>query len=167
MASVSVVTVLPPASSTFTAGWVMKALPPVAPAGSVVKTSWLGRSHRDANAALGALKASPASVAVRTSPVPAVLIVHPLNDSHPGRRRRRAARERARPAVSAMVMGLVSVVTVLPPASSMVTIGWVGEGGASGAPAGSVVKTSWLGTPVPTSNELLVVVKRVTRIGGT
>jgi len=36
----SVVTVLPPASWTTTTGWVVKARPPVAPAGWVEKTSW-------------------------------------------------------------------------------------------------------------------------------
>ena len=38
----SSVTVFPPASSTVTAGWVVKAVPPVAPAGSVVNTSCAG-----------------------------------------------------------------------------------------------------------------------------
>ena len=80
----SVVTVFPPASSTVTAGWVVKAVPPVAVGeGSVVKTSWDGAPTVTSNAALGALKVSPMSLAVRMSPVPAVLIVQPLKAATP------------------------------------------------------------------------------------
>ena len=40
-AEVSVVTVLPPASSTVTCGWVAKAVPPVLLPGAAVKATWV------------------------------------------------------------------------------------------------------------------------------
>ena len=49
----------------------------------------------------------------------------------------------------------VSVVTVLPPASSMVTTGWVPKALPATASSGSVVKTSWLAVPTVTSKAAL------------
>ena len=102
---------------------------------------------------------SPASVAVRMSPVPVVLMVQPLKTATPAVVVEAQPESVPEPAVRAKVMSCVSLVTVLPPASSMVTVGWVVKAEPPVATPGSVVNTSWLGTPVPTSNELLVVVK--------
>ena len=99
-----------------------------------------------------------ASSAVRTSPVPVVLIVQPLKAATPAVVVDVQPESVPVPAVRPKVMAGV-VVTVLPPASSMVTVGWVVKAVPPVAPAGSVVNTSWLGTPVPTSKELLVVVR--------
>src|ERR1700722_19757546 len=57
-------TVLPPASWTVTTGGVVKAAPPVAPAGEVVTASWLATPVPTPKDALVAVKVSPASVAV-------------------------------------------------------------------------------------------------------
>ena len=56
----------------------------------------------------------------------------------------------------ASVIELVSVVTVLPPASSMVTVGWVLSADPPVPLPGWVVKTSWAAGPTVTSKALLV-----------
>ena len=121
----SVVTVLPPASSIVTAGWVMKAVPPVAVAeGWVVKTTWAGAPTVTANGELVVVSPSAVSVAVRTSPVPAVLIVQPLEAATPPVVVDVQPERLPEPVVSPKVMAWVSVVTVFPPASSTLT--WAG-----------------------------------------
>jgi hypothetical protein len=155
MGSVSVVTVLPPASSIVTTGWMPKGLPATASPGCVVKTSWAGAPTVTANVPLGALNVSPVSLAVSTSPVFATSIVQPLKaatpavvvDVHPDRV--------PLPVVSARVTPSVSEVTVLPPASSMVTVGCVPKAVPPVAPAGSVVNTSCAGSPTVTANGAL------------
>ena len=63
MPCVSVVTVLPPASSIVSLGWVTKALPPMALSGSVVKAIWVAGPVLTSNGALMALASCP-SVAI-------------------------------------------------------------------------------------------------------
>jgi hypothetical protein len=55
----------------------------------------------------------------------------------------------------AMVMACVSVVTVLPPASSMVTVGWVANAAPPTAPAGWTVKASCDAVPTVTLKGVL------------
>ena len=47
----------------------------------------------------------------------------------------------------ARVIELVALVTVLPPASSTVTAGWVPQAAPLAPPPGWVVKTSWVAAP--------------------
>ena len=65
------------------------------------------------------------------------------------------------PSASPKVMTLTSAVTVLPPASSMVTTACVPKASPATASLGSVVKTTWLATPISTMNGSLVSVKPV------
>src|ERR1035437_5177313 len=58
--------------------------------------------------------------------------------------------------VIARVLGVVAVVTVLPPASWTVTVGWLVQAVPPVPPPGCVVKASLLGVPTVMSNELLV-----------
>ena len=58
----------------------------------------------------------------------------------------------------ARVMELFAVVTVLPPASSTVTLGWVPQAVPSTPPPGWVVKTSWEAPPMVMGTLLLVTV---------
>ena len=53
----------------------------------------------------------------------------------------------------ANAMAFVSEVTVLPPASSIVMVGWIPKGLPATAPPGWIVKTSWAAAPTVTSNE--------------
>ena len=120
-----------------TVGWVVKAVPPVAPAGSVENANCAGRPTVTSNGALGAVKVSnQASVAVRTSPVLAVLIVQPLKAATPAVVVDVQPESAPEPVVRLKVMACVSG-TVLPPASSSVTVGWVVKAVPPVAPAGS------------------------------
>src|SRR5664280_3610088 len=58
--------------------------------------------------------------------------------------------------VIARVIKVVAVVTVLPPASWTVTVGWVAQAVPPVPPPGCAVKTSLLAAPTVMSNELLV-----------
>ena len=58
----------------------------------------------------------------------------------------------------ASVIELVAVVTVLPPASSTVTLGWVPQTAPLAPPPGWVVKTSWEAAPMVMGTLLLVMV---------
>ena len=62
-----------------------------------------------------------------------------------------------RPEAFVRVMAFVSLVTVLPPASSMATTGCVTKALPPMALLGSVVKARWVAGPVPTENGALVV----------
>ena len=143
---------VPPASSTVTVGWVVKAVPPVAVGeGSVVKTSWDAAPTVTSNAALGALNVSPVSLAVKMSPVPAVLIVQPLKAATPpvvvdvqpesvpvlGSSQADGAGVRC----DRVTAGVFDV-----------TVGWVVKAVPPVAPAGSVVNTRSAGGPTVTSN---------------
>ena len=159
MSFVSVATVLPPASSIVTTGCTPNGVFAAAFPASVVKTSCTGAPTATLKALLGWLRASPASVAVRTSPVAAELMRQPLKAATPAVVVAVQPARAPGPVVSVMTMAWVSVVTVLPPASSIVTVGWVPKALPPVAAAGSVVKASWLASPVPTSNDVLVVLR--------
>src|SRR3984957_6794443 len=58
---VSPVTVFPPASSTVTTGWVVKAVPPVAPAGEVGKASGDAKPAVTSNGVLFAVVSEPST----------------------------------------------------------------------------------------------------------
>ena len=153
---VSVVTVLPPASSTATTGCVSNAAPPAAPAGCVVNTSCDAAPTAFVNDALTAEVSEP-SLAVNVyvptrsmlhdeyvatpSSASTGLVVH-VSVAPPG-------------VVSASVTELVSVVTVLPPASSTATTGWVSNAEPPDAPAGCVVYASFDAGPTLIVNALL------------
>ena len=79
---VSVVTVLPPASSNATTGCVAKAVPPAALTGWVVKAICAAGPSMTFNGSLVAVVSCP-SVARSLYPVPTVLIAHPLNVKTP------------------------------------------------------------------------------------
>ena len=61
----------------------------------------------------------------------------------------------------ARVIDEVLVVTVLPPASSTATRGWVGKAVPPRPPVGSVVKPTWVAGPVVMLKGLVVAVARV------
>ena len=58
----------------------------------------------------------------------------------------------------ARVTALVAVVTVLPPTSSMLTLGWAVHTAPLAPPPGWVLKTSWLAAPKVMEKALLVTV---------
>jgi hypothetical protein len=152
---VSVVTVLPPASSTATAGWVPKAVPPVAAAGDVVKARWVAWPTVTLNE-LEVAGVSDPSVAVSVC-IPALLTEQPVKAATPAAAPVGAQPESPPgPEPTAKVTVDVAEVTVLPSASSIVTTGWVAKAVPPLAPAGSVVIASWLASPGPTSNGALV-----------
>ena len=153
MPCVSVVTVLPPASSIVSVGWVTKAPPPMALAGSVVKAMWLAGPVATVKGVLVALDRCP-SVAVSLYPVPAVLMVQPTNvktpffspvDVHPDR-------VPGPPLVGVpetipMVTVELSHATGSPAASSTVTTGCVENAIPPLAPPGWVEKTNFVAEP--------------------
>ena len=132
---VSEVTVLPPASSTVTIGWVPKATPPVEPLGCCVKTRCVG-GPETVKVLLVAGSRLP-SVAPREY-VPGVpdprLILHPAKVATPpatvclfvlGLQTRLAPLPGC--VATARVTVDVSAVTTLPSESSTVTVGWVAK----------------------------------------
>jgi hypothetical protein len=98
------------------------------------------------NWALAPLSESVTSFALSLSSA-LVLIEHPLNAATPPVVVAVQPESVPEPLPIANVMALVSVVTVLPPASSIVTTGWMPKGLPATASPGCVVKTSWAGAP--------------------
>ena len=114
---VSVLTVLPPASSMVTVGWVDKAMLLTAPEGWVVKTSWDAEPTVTLNGALTPTKVpSEGSLALSVYPVPAASILQPEKAATPatvvGLQPERVPALGLVPMASVIV--LASVVTVLP-----------------------------------------------------
>jgi len=139
-AVVSVVTTLPTASSTPTAGCVAKAVPPVELDGCVVNASFAAGPAEIVSELLTSAVSEP-SVAVSVY-VPATSIEQPENVATPATAAFGFAvhdNVAAPGVVIASVTELVSPVIRFPPASCTVTTGWVANGSPPSAPTGWVV----------------------------
>ena len=151
----SEVTVLPPASSTVTTGSVAKPAPPVAVGdGWVVNARWLATPVPTLKELLVALRASPASVAVRVY-APAVSMVQPVKLATPAVVVSEQPERAPAPVLIARMMGCVSKATVLPPASSIATTGCATKALPPVAPPGSFRKARRVAGPVLTVNGAL------------
>src|SRR4051794_28562291 len=152
-------TVLPPASWTATTGWTAQSLPPVPPAGEVVKASRAGSPTVTSNPVLTAVAVVPATVASSRYPPPArstrqpwnvavlpsVLTVLPPSQAS-------VAPGVPRPGASARV---TAPPARLPPASRSCTVGCVDNGDPPRPSRGAVVKAADAGVPAEMSNPSL------------
>ena len=160
-AVVLVVTRSPLESSTQTTGWVPKAVPPVEAPGEVAKPS-LVAAPATVKLALVACARSP-SVALRVkAPCVPSVILQPEKVAMPPTALTAGQVLRVPvPVLMATVTVEVLVVTVLPPASSTVTTGWVANTVAVVAAPGDVVKASWVAGPTETVMAVLAADARV------
>ena len=144
------VTVLPPASSCVTIGEVPKFAPPVEPTGGVVNTRCVIAPIAVVTAALCAVIPPVVDVAVNVRELGARSILQPVNVAIPEAVASPRPDVHVRFAPAAAVNDSVIVfaaVTVLPPASSCVTIGEVPKFAPPVEPTGGVVNTNWLIAP--------------------
>ena len=148
---VAVVTVLPPASWIVTTGcWANAVAAAVLAEGCVVKTSFAAAPVVIANAGAVIASASPLAFAFNTLSAPARLMLRPANVATPFTAFIEVVPASVPvPVVNVSVTRLVAVVTVLPPASWIVTTGcWANAVAAAVLGEGCVVNTSLDGAPI-------------------
>src|SRR5579884_672971 len=158
---VSVVTGLPPRSSTATFGWVPKAVPPVELLGCWVKASFAGGPTLMVNVALSAGVRVPSAACSWYGTADALSTLQPAKAATPDVAATGLVVQLSA-APAAPVAGvidsstlLVSVVTTLPPASSTTTFGWVPNAVPPVESLGCWVNTSLVAAPAVMSNVVL------------
>jgi hypothetical protein len=153
-----VVTVLPPASCTFTTGCVAKATLLAASLGCVVNATFVAEPTVIATDELVA-RVRPGSVAVNVY-VPARSILQPTNVATPETAVNGFALVHVSSAPAGVVIANVTavmlLVTVLPPASWIATTGWVPKAVPPVDALGEVVNASFAAAPTVIVNELLI-----------
>ena len=166
MGSVAVVIVLPPASSTLTAGWVLQATPSVPPPGWVVKASLAGAPMVMVKLVLVAGQGGSRGRRLqRVAPDRAGdLAAGEGGHTAPGGRRGWRRSESAAPVPGWLLMLSVTFeandVTTLPETSSTLTAGWVLQAAPSAPPPGWVREDELGGGPAVMVKVLLVAVLR-------
>ena len=151
IALVAVVTVLPEASCTATTGCVVKLAPLVAPAGAVVKATWVAVPGAKIRApVVTELVVRPVVVAVTVNDVACPVNLQPAKVATPEETVTGLVVQLSPAGVEDTVIELAAVVTVLPSASWTVTTGCVVKLVPLVAPAGPVVKATWVAAPAVT-----------------